>query len=550
MYCVRFRWPAIVFSVVLNFGCLLFPGAHALAAPNYASGVALGTVNSTDIVEASGLMASRQNPGILWVHNDHGFSGSAFALSTNGALAMKCIVQNMTFGDFEDIAIGPGPSVHYQYIYIGDIGDNDLNRSQIRVFRFPEPAVYPYQAARPTVQGLPNAQELVLRYPDGPFDCEGMMIDPVTGDLLLATKRESNSRVYRATQAALAGPAPVTLQFVRNIPFDDVSGADISSDGSLIAVRREDDASVWRRAPGQSISSALGGQEVEIPVIGEPTEPNGEGLGFHPTGLGYYTISEEANPVIYYFRRTDSGLPVQPRVLIRPGEVWKFQDTATDEGTAWRLPGFNDASWKSGAGQLGYGQGDEFTQVFPGEDLDFKTITTYFRKTFVVAAPGPPATLALRLCFNDGVAVYLDGTELLRRNLNPGALYDEPATASNSDWQNVWYSMALNPALLPPGSHTFAVELHRFESFRPDLSFDLQLVEAKVEDPPRFTGPPKLTQGNWTIPIAGLAGSEAVIETSQEFKFWGVAGSVILTNGQAVYTEEADGTKEKFFRIQ
>src|SRR5262245_44127809 len=163
--------------------CLLGAGTSrgVAATPTFASGVSLGKVTAAEITEASGLIASRQNPGVLWTHNDSSFPGSIFAVRTNGTLLARYTIPNVFFGDFEDISFGPGPSPQFQYIYLGDIGDNDSVRSWIRVFRFAEPAVYSYQEANPGIETVVGAQEIVLRYPDGPFNAEAFMVDPITG---------------------------------------------------------------------------------------------------------------------------------------------------------------------------------------------------------------------------------------------------------------------------------------------------------------------------------------------------------------------------------
>src|SRR5438045_2565054 len=78
--------------------------------PAFSPGVSLGEVNTSQIWEASGIVASRQNPGVLWTHNDSGYPGSIFAVDTNGNFLARCAVSNVYSGDFEDIAIGPGPA--------------------------------------------------------------------------------------------------------------------------------------------------------------------------------------------------------------------------------------------------------------------------------------------------------------------------------------------------------------------------------------------------------------------------------------------------------
>ena len=178
-----------------------FAGRSFGASPSFANGVAQGVVTASEISEASGIIASRQNPGVLWTHNDSSYPGSVFAISTNGALLARYDIPNVFFGDFEDISFGPGPTPEHQYIYLGDIGDNFASRANIRVIRFPEPAVYAYQSNSPPVQPVPSWQEITLTYPDGPHNAEAMMVDPITGDLFIATKLITNSGIYQVTRA-------------------------------------------------------------------------------------------------------------------------------------------------------------------------------------------------------------------------------------------------------------------------------------------------------------------------------------------------------------
>jgi hypothetical protein len=522
---------------------------------SFANAVVQGIVAAPEITEASGIVASRQNPGVLWVENDSGFGGSVFALSTNGVLLGRYYVPIAFGGNYEDIAFGPGPNPEHQYLYLGDIGDNFFNRFSIRVFRFPEPAVYLYQSNSPPVLPTISAQEIELRYPDGPFDAEALMVDPLTGDLFIATKQDPDSRLYRATRAELDGGGPVTLTFIRLMSFSgfrSVSAADISADGRLIAMRRNGRAWIWNRALTQTVGDALAANGTTAPVA---AEPNGEAIGFHPTGLGYYTISED-DPVTflttnYFFRRTDSGVPRQPAVFIKPGDVWRYQDTGADEGTAWRQPAFSDSAWSTNAAQFGYGQGDERTVVSYGFDEFEKYTTTYFRKQFTRPASVTWTNVALRVCFTDGVAVYLNGTEVLRRNLAPAAPFNQLASASNAERQNYWISVPISPALIVSGANTVAVELHRFDPSGPYLSFDLQLLEGGVELPMRFTSMPRLTAGVWRIGIAGPSGSLARVEACNDLQSWIEVGQVVLTGGVGQFQESADAAiGHRFYRLR
>jgi hypothetical protein len=507
-------------------------------------------VSASEITEASGIVASRQNPGVLWTHNDSSYPGSVFAISTNGALLARYYIPNVFFGDFEDISFGPGPNPEHQYLYLGDIGDNFASRPNIRVIRFPEPAVYAYQSNSPPVQPVPSWQEITLTYPDGPHNAEAMMVDPIAGDLFIVTKLATNAGVYQVTRAQLDGGGPIEMTFVREMSFSglkSVSAADISADGGLIAIRRNGKAWLWVRPTGQSISNVLAGVPATIP---NADEPNGEAIGFHPTGLGYYTLSEGFSQTNYYFRRT-SALPPQPAVFIKPGDVWRYQDSGADEGTAWRQPAFNDSAWPTNTAQFGYGQGDERTVVSFGLDDFEKYTTTYFRKQFTRPASVTWTNVALRVCFTDGMAVYLNGTEVLRRNLAPAAPFDQLASASNAERQNYWISVPINPALIFSGMNTVAVEVHRLEPSGLDLSFDLQLLEGGVELSMRFTSMPRLTAGVWRMGIAGPSGSLARVEACNDLQSWSEVGQVVLTGGVGQFQESADAAiGHRFYRLR
>lgn len=520
---------------------------------SFAAAVDFGTVTTPEITEASGIVASRQNPGVLWTHNDSSFAGSIFALSTNGTYLARYYIPSVFFGNFEDIAIGPGASPEHHYIYLADIGDNFASRPSIRVLRFPEPSIYSYFSNSPPVRPLTGVQEIELTYPDRPHDAEALMIDPLTGDLFISTKDTNSARIYMTTRAKMDVGGPIQLTFVRELSFSgfrSVAAGDISFDGRLICMRRNGRAWTWTRSASQTVSNALAATGTTQPVATNPEDPNGEAIGFHATGLGYFTISEGAQQPINYFRRTGSGIPTQPVVFIGPGEAWRYNDQGTDEGTAWRGTNFNDSAWASGPAQLGYGQGDEQTVISYGFDDFEKNVTTYFRKQF--NRPGAVTNLALRVCFTDGIAVYLNGTEVFRRHLAPGAAYDELAIGSNNERQNFWVNVPVTPALLRTGTNNFiAVELHRQIRWQYDLSFDLQLVQASVELPARFSGAPAIIGGAWRANVAGPVGSVAQVEASSDLQSWIPAGEVSLPRGTNSFQETiASGGGHRFFRIR
>ena len=467
-----------VVMIPVTIGAILF-AAPAAADHDFAAGVSQGTINSPDIAEASGIVGGRTNPRILWTHNDSGDSARIFAIDDQAQVLGEYALVGAGKIDFEDIAIGPGPLPGNHYLYIGDIGDNNAVRPHIIVHRVPEPAVYVRQSSAPVARDLKGTRSINLTYPDGARDAETMMLDPITGDLFIATKQFNTTRVYRAAAADLNAGGEVALEFVRSISIGNLQTATaggISRTGSEIIIKGYGFARLWPRAEGQSVGEALGGPYVNIPFVPFPVEPQGEAIGFDQFGQDYFTLSEGKSQPLYRYARTSDDGPAIPEALIDPGSAWKYLDDGSDQGTAWREPGFDDSAWSAGEGQLGYGDGDEETIIDFGGDPNDRYITTYFRRTFDVDNAAAIDSLRLLLVFDDGAAVYLNGQEIARVNLDPNAGFDDPATDEQDDLEDAWLTIDVDPSALVNGENDLAVEVHQVAPDSDDVSFDCQVL--------------------------------------------------------------------------
>ncbi len=464
-----------------------------LADPIFAPGISQGTVTSGSIEEASGIASSRNSEGVLWVHNDSGDVARIFAINSHGQLLgtyniMQPGTTNFaTATDFEDIAMGPGPQAGLSYIYVGDIGDNGSSRASISVFRIAEPAVYGRQAGSPVTVNLNQGEweSITLTYPlffwlFYTHDAETLMCDPQTGDLYVVTKSDDVMRIFRAPAASLVGGATVGMtQIGGDFSFRRATGGCISSTGSEIVIRGYSNnpaygypaAQLWTRGSGQTVAQALAGTPVSIPIA---SEGQGEAIDFDGIGSGYFTLSEGGNQPLYYYQRTSAG-PTPPITLVAAGADWKYLDNGSDQSAAWRQAGFNDSGWTTGTAQLGYGDGHEQTVVSYGPDANNKYVTTYFRKTFQVDPSLAFDTLTLKLLYDDGAAVYLNGTEIARQNLSSGAGFTTLATGTQQALENTWLVLTVNPSLLVSGTNTLAVEVHQVSRTDSDVSFDVQL---------------------------------------------------------------------------
>lgn len=270
------------------------PGA-ATAPLKFLPGRQVGIVQTALIKEASGIVASRKNPGVLWVHNDSGDSARVYAINTEGKLLGVCRIENAHCRDWEDIAIGPGPDLQRDYLYIGDIGDNRAARSCITVYHVAEPKIDPNRVRTELTIGPTDSIDLV--YPDGAKDAETLMVDPLNGDIYVITKRELFCRVYRAAHPQSTKQQTV-LKLVAKLPWGFAVGGDISPDGRFVIVRGVFNASLWVRAKGKDLWEALGQKHFRLKLM---HEPQGEGICFDAAGRGYFTIGEMLHPPIHYF---------------------------------------------------------------------------------------------------------------------------------------------------------------------------------------------------------------------------------------------------------
>ena len=176
-------------------------------------------------------------------------------------------------------------------------------------------------------------------------------------------------------------------------------------------------------------------------------------------------------------RPNASAVPLVQR-LVPKGATWRYLDDGSNQGTAWRAPGFDDSSWKSGAAQFGYGDGDETTLISFGPNINQKFITTYFRRTFRVTDPNLFQTLSLKLVRDDGGVVYLNGQEVLRENLPPGTISasTQALGAVAEAAESAFRPLFVSPTHLVSGENTLAVEIHQTSPTSSDVSFDLELL--------------------------------------------------------------------------
>lgn len=278
--------------LVLLAGCKI-PGPAPVATVQFSSDPTATGIVPGQIDEVSGMVDSRTQPGNLWVQQDGGSPPELALLGYDGKLKGKIAIPTAQNIDWEDMSSGPGPQANVNYIYVGDIGDNNSEYSSRTVYRFPEPANL--------TTSIKQVERITYRYPDGPRDAEAMLVDPQTRDIYIISKRETRVRLYRLKYPQNINEVSVA-EALGELPLSVVTGAAISTDGTEILLRTYTNIYYYKRKDGQSLPDAIQLQEGR--TLPYRLEPQGEAVCFDREAKGFYTLSERFNtPAVslYYY---------------------------------------------------------------------------------------------------------------------------------------------------------------------------------------------------------------------------------------------------------
>lgn len=290
----------ITFTIFIIF--MLLNGSKTLYFQAWSSEnkrIDLGLIENELIIEASGIAASRKNENVLWVHNDGGDKNRIYAMNSNGKHLGIYYLKKAKSNDWEDIAVGPGPLDEHEYIFVADIGDNKAKRKVKYIYRVIEPDVIPEKAPVDTV--LKDVDKIPFKYPDGKRDAETIMVDPISKDIYIVSKRESNVHVYRLEYPQSTKEIN-TLEYMCTLNMTNVTAGDISPTGCEILIKTYDKIYYWNRLPGQKLWNIL--EKVQPKELFYIAEPQGEAISWHPNSLGFYTTSEEKDSVdahLYFY---------------------------------------------------------------------------------------------------------------------------------------------------------------------------------------------------------------------------------------------------------
>ena len=264
-------------------------------------GKKLAEMKGDDLEEASGLAMSQVNAGYLWTHNDSFNDPDIFLVDKDLKIRLKCRLAGVSNRDWEDIAVGPGPEEGKSYIYLGEIGDN-LAQYQVKIiYRFEEP-VLTDGVKKLTITKFDT---IAFQLPDGKKDTETLMLNPVSKNLYVVSKREEPVHVYELKYPYSVHDT-LTAKDIATLPMKMTVAGDFSTDGKEILVKNYKNIYYWRNDSNRPVAELLKEKPM---ILLYDEEPQGEAITWDNDGSGFYTLSEKKRGkksfLFFYPRKTE-----------------------------------------------------------------------------------------------------------------------------------------------------------------------------------------------------------------------------------------------------
>ncbi|MFM9838723.1 MAG: hypothetical protein ACKVOQ_10700 [Cyclobacteriaceae bacterium] len=257
-------------------------------------------LNDTKFTEASGIGASLVNKGMFYLEEDSGNPNQIQLMNQSCSIAAIYTIGSVSNRDWEDLAVAPGPTAGASYVYVAEIGDNKSQYPTKYVYRFPEPSIA--GKTLPINETITTFDKIELKLPDGVFNAEALMVDPLTKDIYIVSKDVAAS-VYVATYPQDLTNI-ITMKKIAMLPFTNVTAGDISPDGNEILLKTTQYICYWKKSGSESISELFKRTPTLVPYT---IELQGEAVCFAADGSAYYTTSERPDPTVdqplYFYKR-------------------------------------------------------------------------------------------------------------------------------------------------------------------------------------------------------------------------------------------------------
>ena len=227
---------------------------------------------------------------------------------------------------------------------------------------------------------------------------------------------------------------------------------------------------------------------------------SGYGLSDDPADLKRFTfpdysLAANSRMIVFCSDRNQTDIVDHWETPVNAISTWKYFVGTSNPDTNWRNNSFNDATWSSGLGGFGFGDGDDNTTITVCNSV-------MVRKHFTIADTSVILKAIFNMDYDDAFVAYLNGVEIARANV--GVVGDNPAynVVANVSHEAVMYqgmnpdSFYVDPVLLKSilrvGDNVLAVQVQNTNAANPDLScipflsFGIRSTMHTWPDPPSW----------------------------------------------------------------
>lgn len=202
---------------------------------------------------------------------------------------------------------------------------------------------------------------------------------------------------------------------------------------------------------------------------------------YSPT-LGRHETDADSAFVLPYDMTTGEAPTTEATTLVPAGSDWRWRFDGTTLPATWNTPDFDASTWRTGNAVLGFGS-TVTTNIDVPAPTSNRPRSAQLRRTFTVDDPTRLSDITLTTRADDGIALYLNGVELTRKNLPTGTLTrDTYATAAprTSAALATPLTVTIPASALRTGTNTLAASVHLNYRGTPDLTFDATLTALRA----------------------------------------------------------------------
>lgn len=180
--------------------------------------------------------------------------------------------------------------------------------------------------------------------------------------------------------------------------------------------------------------------------------------------------------VIFFFNyiKAQTSIVDHWETVVNATDAWRYFRGVSQPPINWKSLAFNDASWNQGQCSVGYGDGDDATQINA-------TVSVYLRKNFSIIDTANIAKAILNMDYDDGFIAWINGVEIARSS-NMGNSGDNYSynTGAGSNHEALMYqggtpeyytvTKAVLTSCLRPGNNVLAIQVQNESINSSDLT--------------------------------------------------------------------------------